>query len=111
MHKLVSLATVAIIATSISSAASAGEVTGGPKHKATGMRGHAQSICGFSGQEDGFALAVDEFGNPILDEFGQMTFIEVEFGPGTVQTPSHESSPGYIHAPGIPGTACRGNLL
>src|SRR5688572_27362325 len=79
MHKLVSLATVAIIATSISSAASAGEVTGGPKHKATGMRGHAQSICGFSGQEDGFALAVDEFGNPILDEFGQMTFIEVEF--------------------------------
>lgn len=30
----------------------AGEVTGGPTPKATGMEGHANSYCGFSGIED-----------------------------------------------------------
>jgi len=109
MRKLIALATISMITTGMSGIANAGEVTGGPLHKETAMRGHAQSICAFSGQEDGSALAVDEFGIPILDEFGQMTFIEVDYGPGTVQTPSHETSPGYIHEPGIPGTACRGN--
>lgn len=87
-----------------SSVASAGEVTGGPNPKTTPINSYtAQSICAFSGQEDGLALIG-------FDENGVPQFKVVATGPGYVQTPSHENAAGYIHEPGIPGDACRGNL-
>ena len=99
MRKFISLTALALLTTS--SIAFAGEVTGGPKHKPTGMRGHAQSICGFSGQEDGITLVgFNTDGSPI--------FIFVPYGPGTVQTPSHETSAGIKHDPGVAGESCRG---
>jgi len=102
MRKLISFAALAIITTGMSDIAYAGEVTGGPLHKPVPGGDTAHSICAFSGQEDGIALVgFDSNGFPI--------FINVDFGPGTVQTPHHETSAGIIHAPGIPGDACRGN--
>lgn len=86
-----------------STAALAGEVTGGPNPKPTAGAAHASSVCAFSGQEDGFTLlGFDEFNNPII--------VPVDTGPGLVQTPHQENSYGIIHAPGIPGDACRGNI-
>ena len=111
MVKLSNICSIAfgVAALAASSLASAGEVTGTGKY--TPVNSYtANSICAFSGLEDGYALALDEFGNPILDEFGDLTFIQVAVGHGLVQTPNHETSPGYYHAPGIPGDACRGNL-
>ena len=100
MRKFTSFIALALLTTS--GIASAGEVTGGPKHKPTGMVGHANSICAYSGQEDGITLVgFDANGFPI--------FINVEWGPGTVQTPHHENAAGIVHPPGIPGDACRGN--
>ncbi len=87
--------------------ACAGEVTGSEKggpngDGTTGMLGRASSVCAFSGLEDGVALVgFNPDGSPIL--------IEVEGGPGEVQTPHHETAAGIIHPPGIPGQACRGN--
>ena len=102
MRKLISFAALAIITTGISDIAHAGEVTGGPRHKSVPGGDMANSICAFSGQEDGITrVGFDSNGFPI--------FINVDFGPGTVQTPHHETSAGIIHAPGIPGDACRGN--
>ncbi len=102
MRKLIAFAAFTIITTGVTRVAYAGEVTGGPKHKATGMRGHAQSICGFSGQEDGITLiGFTDSGMPI--------FITVDYGPGTVQTPSDETSAGITHEPGVAGDSCRGN--
>jgi hypothetical protein len=103
MRKLIAFGILASLAVAMSGAAQAGEVTGGPKHKATGMRGHAQSICGFSGQEDGLTLVG-------FTSTGMPIFEVVDWGPGTVQTPSHETSYGIRHEPGIPGDSCRGNL-
>ncbi|MFP5321629.1 MAG: hypothetical protein ACLGIC_07245 [Acidimicrobiia bacterium] len=85
--------------------ASAGEVTGSGKggptgDGTTGMLGRAASVCAFSGLEDGVALIGFGPSGPI--------FIEVDGGPGEVQTPHHETAAGIIHAPGIPGQACRG---
>ena len=101
MRKIIACAAFALVATSISQPAFAGEVTGGPR-KTTPVGEVAQSICAFSGLEDGITLiGFDEFGIPI--------FINVDFGPGLVQNPHQENAAGIIHAPGIPGTACRGN--
>lgn len=82
--------------------AMAGEVTGGPNPKSTQGAAHASSVCAFSGQEDGWTLlGFNPDGSPIL--------VQVDTGPGLVQNPHQENSYGIIHAPGIPGTACRGN--
>jgi hypothetical protein len=98
-HAFAILAGVAIIATP----AMAGEVTGGPHPKPTQGATHASSVCAFSGQEDGVTLlGFNDDGSPIL--------VDVDTGPGLVQTPHMENSYGIIHAPGIPGDACRGNV-
>jgi hypothetical protein len=92
-----------IAALAASSLASAGEVTGGPNPKFTPINSYrAHSICSFSGKEDGLALVGFENGLPIFEV--------VDTGPGLVQTPHQENAAGIIHAPGIPGDACRGNL-
>jgi hypothetical protein len=92
-----------VAALAASSLASAGEVTGGPNPKLTPVNSYrAHSICSFSGQEDGIALVGFENGVPIFEV--------VATGPGYVQTPHQENAAGIIHAPGIPGDACRGNL-
>jgi hypothetical protein len=81
--------------------AMAGEVTGGKNPKPTAVRDHANSICAFSGKEDGTYLAgFDGEGRPI--------FLPTPTGPGLVQTPSHETSPGIDHEPGVAGDSCRG---
>jgi hypothetical protein len=63
----------------------------------------AASICSFSGQEDGLTLLGfdPETHLPII--------VEVDTGPGLVQTPHMENSYGIVSPPGIPGEACRGN--
>ena len=90
-------------ATITATPALAGEVTGGPNPKPTAGPSHAASVCAFSGQEDGFTLlGFNPDGSPII--------VVVDTGPGLVQTPHQENSYGIIHAPGIPGDACRGNV-
>ena len=92
-----------VAALAASSVASAGEVTGGPNPKFTPVNsGVASSICAFSGKEDGIALVGFVNGVPVFED--------VPTGPGLVQTPHHENAAGIIHAPGIPGEACKGNL-
>ena len=83
--------------------ATAGEVTGGPleKRKPTAVREHANSICAFSGQEDGIYLSGFGPNGPI---FSPTPPVEN----GDVQTPSHETSPGIDHEPGVAGDSCRG---
>ena len=99
VHAFAILAAASVIATP----AIAGEVTGGPHPKPTAGPSHAASVCAFSGQEDGFTLlGFNPDGSPII--------VEVDTGPGLVQTPHQENSYGIIHAPGIPGDACRGNV-
>ena len=71
------------------SAALAGEVTGNGKE--TGMRGHAQSECGFSGRED-------EAGSPLRTQTPHEVWLDPAFFPppnGVVNPP-----------PGTPGYAC-----
>ena len=98
-HAFAILAGTALVA----SPAIAGEVTGGPNPKPTAGPSHAASVCAFSGQEDGFTLlGFNPDGSPII--------VQVDTGPGLVQTPHQENSYGIIHAPGIPGDACRGNI-
>lgn len=90
----------------ISSAAIAGEVTGRsvPSNRIdTAAPDHARSICAFSGLEDGTYLAsIDP--NTGLPVFASTS----EWGPGYVQTPSHQTSPGIESPPGAPGDSCRG---
>ena len=98
MHKLVTLAAFSILTTGMSSSAFAGEVTG--QHNATAAPLHANSICAFSGLEDGNTLVgFDANGNPIFVH-------DTPFGPGLTQTPHQDA--GMLHAPGLPGTFCRG---
>jgi hypothetical protein len=102
MTKLLRAAAFVIGASLISAPVLAGEVTGGPNPKPTAGPSHAASVCAFSGQEDGFTLlGFNPDGTPII--------VQVDTGPGLVQTPHQENSYGIIHAPGIPGDACRGN--
>jgi hypothetical protein len=99
-HLILALAGAAALVPS--SPAMAGEVTGGPNPKPTAVRAHANSICAFSGQEDGiYLVGFDETtGAPIFDT--------TPTGRGYVQTPSHETSPGIEHDPGVAGDSCRG---
>ena len=85
----------------LSSPAIAGEVTGAPNPKPTGVRDHAKSICAFSGLEDGIYLSG-------FDQNGPIFLPTDDSGPGFVQTPSHETSPGIDHDPGVAGDSCRG---
>ena len=75
------------------SAVFAGETTGGPDPKPTGMRGHASSRCGFSGLEE---VASFE-GDPANVKPGRLT-----------QTPHYQmTGTGPVYAPpGTPGEAC-----
>jgi hypothetical protein len=79
------------------SSAFAGEVTGNGKE--TGMRDHANSECGFSGQEDETAD-----GSPLRTQTPHEVWLNPEFFPvppgGLVVNP----------APGTPGEACNGHL-
>jgi len=94
---------ILIGASVLAAPAIAGEITGGPNPKPTQGAAHARSVCAFSGQEDGLTLiGFNPDGSPII--------VEVETGPGLVQTPHHENSNGIIHEPGIPGDQCRGNV-
>ena len=103
MRKRLHAFAILIGATVIATPAIAGEVTGGPNPKPTAGPSHAASVCAFSGQEDGFTLlGFNLDGTPII--------VQVDTGPGLVQTPHQENSYGIIHAPGIPGDACRGNI-
>jgi hypothetical protein len=98
MRKLIAMAALTVAVTSLGSVANAGEVTGGPKSKATAGPSHANSICVFSGQEDGWMFI------GVID--GVPQFVQVPTGPGYVQTPHGEG--GFVHEPGLPGTSCRG---
>jgi hypothetical protein len=103
MMKRSQIFALAVGAAAFAAPAMAGEVTGGPNPKATQGTAHASSVCAFSGQEDGFTLlGFNPDGTPII--------VPVDTGPGLVQTPHMENSYGIIHAPGIPGDACRGNI-
>jgi hypothetical protein len=90
----------------VSSAAFAGEVTGQstPSNRInTAVRDHARSICAFSGLEDGTYLA------GIDPNTGAPIFLSTaDSGPGYVQTPSHQTSPGIESPPGAAGDSCRG---
>lgn len=98
MRKLVALATLTILTTGMSSSAFAGEVTG--RHNATGAPAHANSICAYSGLEDGNTLVgFDANGNPIFVH-------DTPYGPGITQTPHQDA--GMLHPPGSPGAACQG---
>lgn len=88
------------LAVTIAAPVAAGEVTGGPDPKPTAVRDHANSICAFSGQEDGIYLAGFDEEGPIFEP--------TPTGPGMVQTPSHETSPDIDHDPGVAGDSCRG---
>ncbi len=82
-----------VIACATPSAAFAGEVTGGPVPKDTGMKGHAKSQCGFSGLEETLTFQDD----PRNEKPGRLT-----------QTPHYRmiaSGPSYA-PPGTPGDAC-----
>ena len=93
---------ILIGASVIATPAMAGETTGGPldKRKPTAVREHANSICAFSGQEDGIYLSGFGPNGPI--------FLPTPVENGYVQTPSHETSPGIDHEPGVAGDSCRG---
>ena len=99
MHKLVTLAAFTILTAGTSSSAFAGEVTGNFNHR-TGAPSHANSICAYSGLEDGTTLVgFNEDGSPIF-------VTDTPTGPGIVQNPHQDA--GIPHDPGIPGTSCRG---
>jgi hypothetical protein len=99
MRKLVTLAAFTILTTGMSNSAFAGEVTGNFKGR-TGAPANANSICAYSGLEDGTTLiGFNPDGSPIF-------VYDTPTGPGIVQNPRQDG--GMIHAPGIPGTACRG---
>jgi hypothetical protein len=104
MRKFIACASLTIATLGMSAPAFAGEVTGGPHPKFTPINSNrAQSVCSFSGKEDGVTLlGFNPDGSPILA-------FDTPTGPGYVQTPHMENGAGIIHEPGIPGDACRGN--
>ena len=98
MYKLVTLAACTILTTGMSSSAFAGEVTG--RYNRTGAPSHANSICAYSGLEDGTTLVgFNPDGSPIF-------VFDTPTGHGIVQNPHQDG--GMIHEPGIPGTMCHG---
>ena len=99
MRKLITFAAFTILTTGMSSSAFAGEVTGG--HNVTGAPAHANSICAYSGLEDGNTLVGFD---PIT---GLPIFVhDTPYGPGITQTPHQDA--GMFHTPGLPGMFCHG---
>ncbi len=99
MRKLVTLAAFTILSTGMSSSAFAGEVNGNFTHR-TGAPANANSICAYSGLEDGITLVgFNPDGSPIF-------VYNTPTGPGITQTPHQDA--GMFHAPGTPGTFCHG---
>ncbi len=97
MRKLMALATLTALTVGITSPAYSGEVTG--KHDRNAAPAHANSICAYSGLEDGTTLIG-------FDENGPIFVFDTPYGPGLVQTPHADG--GIVHEPGIPGTMCQG---
>lgn len=98
MRKQMTFAAIAIFTTAISSTAFAGEVTG--RYNRTGAPLHSNSICSYSGLEDGTTLVgFNADGSPIF-------VFDTATGPGLVQTPHQDA--GILHDPGIPGFSCQG---
>ena len=98
MRKLITLTAFTIVTSGMSNSAFAGEVTG--QHKSTGAPAHANSICAYSGLEDGNTLiGYDSNGNPIFVH-------DTPYGPGITQTPHQDA--GMMHDPGLPGMFCHG---
>jgi hypothetical protein len=104
MRKLIACASLTLATVGMSATAFAGEVTGGRHPKTTPVNSYiAQSICSFSGLEDGITLlGFNPDGTPIL-------VFDTPTGPGYVQTPHMENGAGVIHEPGVAGDSCRGN--
>jgi len=99
MRKFVVLTALTILSAGMSSPSFAGEVTGG--HNRTGAPAHANSICAYSGLEDGTTLVGFD---PIT---GAPIFVfDTPYGPGITQTPHQDG--GMLHPPGSPGMACHG---
>jgi hypothetical protein len=98
MRKLAIMAVFTILTTGMSSSAFAGEVTG--RHVRTAAPSNANSICSYSGLEDGTTLVgFNPDGSPIF-------VFDTPYGPGIVQTPHADG--GFTHDPGTPGLACHG---
>lgn len=102
---LIGVALCATTTLGVGGSAFAGEVTGNGK-KTPVKFGVAKSACAFSGLEDGETL---EFPNgpdapPVVVDTD-------DSGPGWVQTPHGETSPGVEFPPGIAGQECRGNIV
>jgi len=98
MYKLTILAAVGILSTAVTSPAFAGEVTG--KYDRTGAPSHSNSICSYSGLEDGTTIiGVDP-------DTGELIFGPYPTGHGVVQTP-HADGPN-VHNPGDAGQNCQG---
>ena len=91
--KYIAAAAITLMSVAGSSTVLAGEVTGGPNPKSTGMEGHARSLCAFSGLEE----------TPAFQDSDQ------NVKPGRLtQTPHYQMTGGgpVFHAPGMPGEAC-----
>jgi hypothetical protein len=83
------------------SAVFAGETTGGPDPKPTGMRGHANSVCGFSGLEENPTFEErDENEKPgRLTQTPHYRMISITVSGLTSYVPVYAT-------PGTPGEAC-----
>jgi hypothetical protein len=98
MRKLIIIAACTVVTAGMTTSAFAGEVTG--RYDRTGAPANSNSICSYSGLEDGITLVgFDQYGNPIF-------VYDTAYGPGLVQTPHADG--GIVHDPGIPGLSCRG---
>ena len=98
MHKVFTLVAVTIVSTGMSNSAYAGEVTG--NYNRTGAPSHSNSICSYSGLEDGTTIT------GVDPETGELQFGPWPTGHGVVQTP-HADGP-HLHNPGDAGQNCQG---
>ena len=98
MRKIAIMAALAIVTTGVGSAAFAGEVTG--NYDRTAAPSHSNSICSYSGLEDGTTIV------GVDPETGELLFGPYPTGHGVVQTP-HADGP-HAHRPGEAGQNCRG---
>ena len=98
MHKLVTLAVFTVLSSGMTGSAFAGEVTG--NYNRTGAPSHSNSICSYSGLEDGTTIV------GVDPDTGELLFGPWQTGHGIVQTP-HADGP-HLHNPGDPGQNCQG---
>lgn len=102
-RSIVGAAICAATIVGFSGSAFAGEITGNGKTTPIKDRGVARSACAFSGLEDGIHLAGFD------PDTGLPIFVEVDGGPGVVQTPHGEPAADVVFPPGVAGQSCRGN--